>query len=583
MHTISAEASKNTKGGDKMNESQLHEQITEVSKTIFSFCLTKTSNRQDAEDLSQDIILELFKSVNNIRDDKAFYGFMWAVAENVYKQWYKKKLKTKTCELTDDIANTLVDFEPENNSDIYLLRRELSLLSEKYRKATILYYIDGDNCHQIADKLNLSESMVKYLLFKSRKILKEGMNMERKLGELSYNPKNLIPLYNGSGPNRFCDFMNHKMRQNIVSACYNDSLTAQQISLETGIPLPYVDDELKALVDKAIIIKDGTHYKANVIVITTESTEEIRRNVGIYHEKLADSISEFLNKHLGDFKKIGFVGNDFSDNSLRWQLMTYVLAAITLYNTDVLNTNDASCFPKTAWGDNAYIWLVEYNDMSKDELRDLDWVSWIDFTGYTPALHRADWEYMCTTLFSTGDLQDVILDMIDHFMDGTGTSYSNSTLTQKAYEHDSTQSYISAVESKLTTLLNTYDGDISALEYFASTRESNPFVQALKGTNQPVYNTIADKVNGLTICVDGLWGNKIEVTSYNLSGNTYTYTLHYTLYDHFGLDQNDVEKYGPLAGFRSWYVLQHYNEYNGAYRPFLTMIEFDVTVSGTYS
>lgn len=226
---------------------------------------------------------------------------------------------------------------------------------------------------------------------------------------------------------------------------------------------------------------------------------------------------------------------------------------------------------------------LEYNDMSKDELRDLDWVSWIDFTGYTPALHRADWEYMCTTLFSTGDLQDVILDMIDHFMDGTGTSYSNSTLTQKAYEHDSTQSYISAVESKLTTLLNTYDGDISALEYFASTRESNPFVQALKGTNQPVYNTTADKVNGLTICVDGLWGNKIEVTSFNLSGNTYTYTLHYTLYDHFGLDQNDVEKYGPLAGFRSWYVLQHYNEYNGAYRPFLTMIEFDVTVSGTYS
>ena len=336
MHTISVEASKNTKGGDKMNESQLYEQITEVSKTIFSFCLTKTSNCQDAEDLSQDIILELFKSVNNIRDDKAFYGFMWAVAENVYKQWYKKKLKSKTCELTDDIANTLVDFEPDNNSDIYLLRRELSLLSEKYRKATILYYIDGNGCHQIADKLNLSESMVKYLLFKSRKILKEGMNMERKLGELSYNPKNLIPLYNGSGPNRFWEFMNHKMRQNIVNACYNDSLTAQQISLETGIPLPYIDDELKALIDKAIIIKDGTHYKANIIVITTECTEEIRRNVEIYHRKIADIISEFLDKYLGDFKGIGFVGNDFSDNSLRWQLMTYVLAAITLYNTDVL-------------------------------------------------------------------------------------------------------------------------------------------------------------------------------------------------------------------------------------------------------
>lgn len=349
-----------------MTESQLHERIKEVSRTIFSFCLTKTSNREDAEDLSQDILLELFKSVKNIRDDKAFYGFMWAVAENVYKQWYKKKLKMKTCELTETIADTTVDVELDTDSDIYLLRRELSLLAEKYRKSTILYYIDGESCHRIADKLHLSESMVKYLLFKSRKILKEGMSMERKLGELSYNPIDLIPLYHGSGPNLFGAFMTHKMRQNIVQACYNDSLTAQQISLETGIPLPYIDDELNALVDKAILIKEGPRYKANVIVITSECTEEIRRHVAVYHEKIADIIGEFLDEYLAEFKDIGFIGSDFSDNSLRWQLLTYVLVAITLYNTDVFRTNDASELPETAWGDNAYIWLVEKDRFIQD-------------------------------------------------------------------------------------------------------------------------------------------------------------------------------------------------------------------------
>jgi uncharacterized protein (TIGR03034 family) len=224
-------------------------------------------------------------------------------------------------------------------------------------------------------------------------------------------------------------------------------------------------------------------------------------------------------------------------------------------------------------------------DMSTDELRALDWVSWADFVGYTPAHHRADWELMCTTLFSTGELQTVILDMIDHFMDGSGTSYSNSVLTQKAYEHDSTQNYIENVKRAIETLLNAYDGDIGALAYTTSTRDSNPLVMALKADNiyQPVYNTDSDIINGLTICVDGLWGNKIEVSSYSISGNSYSYTLHYTLYDHFGLDQPDVEKYGPLTGFRSWYVLQHYSEYDSAYMPFLTIIEFDVIVSGTIS
>lgn len=216
-----------------MNEIAYQEKIAEVSKTIYSYCLSKTSTREDAEDLSQDILLELTKSVKNIRNENAFYAFMWGVAGNVYKQWYRKKLKNNTCELSEDIPSE--DQLSEDDSErLYLLRRELTLLSEKYRKATILYYIEGRSCSEISNLLAISESMVKYLLFKSRKILKEGMNMERNLGELSYNPKALIPMYSGQGPNQFWQFMQSKIKQNIVCACYNDSLTVQQISLETG-------------------------------------------------------------------------------------------------------------------------------------------------------------------------------------------------------------------------------------------------------------------------------------------------------------------------------------------------------------
>ena len=184
-----------------MDESKFNEKLTDAAKTIFSFCMAKTSNREDAEDLSQDILYELIKSSGSIRDDGAFYGFMWAVANNVYNHWYKRKLKNATYELDENMASEDDLFDVEGNSDIYLLRRELTLLSEKYRKATILYYIDGRSCREIAQSLNITESMVKYLLFKSRKILKEGMNMERNLGELSYNPKTLHPMYHGQGPN----------------------------------------------------------------------------------------------------------------------------------------------------------------------------------------------------------------------------------------------------------------------------------------------------------------------------------------------------------------------------------------------
>ena len=115
----------------------------------------------------------------------------------------------------------------------------LRLLSEKYRRATILYYLENKSCAEIAGILSVSESMVKYLLFKSRKLLKEGMSMERNYGEQSYQPKRLELLFWGNGPNRYYSLCSKLIPQNILFACYNDSITAEQIALEIGVGLPY--------------------------------------------------------------------------------------------------------------------------------------------------------------------------------------------------------------------------------------------------------------------------------------------------------------------------------------------------------
>jgi len=340
-----------------MHTDALCEKIGEVSKTIFSYCMAKTPTREEAEDLSQDILCELLKSAQNIRDEGAFYAFMWGVAGNVYKQWYRKKLRNTVSVLTEEMAEELPEEESlfeDDGSDLCLLRRELTLLSEKYRKATILYYMEGRSCPEIASALDISESMVKYLLFKSRKILKEGMNMERNLGELSYNPKSLIPMYSGQGPNRFGQFMQNKIRQNILSACYNDALTVQQISLETGIPLPYLDDEMKELEEKKIIIREGKHYKSNVIIITSECADEMERAAAKYHEQIADKMMIFLSDKLSEYKNLNFAGHDFSDNTLRWQLAVVLFRMIR--SADFGENSER---PRTGWGEQAFLWCEE--------------------------------------------------------------------------------------------------------------------------------------------------------------------------------------------------------------------------------
>ena len=95
---------------------------------------------------------------------------------------------------------------------------------------------------------------------------------------------------------------------------------------------------------------------------------------------------------------------------------------------------------------------------------------------------------------------------------------------------------------------------------------------------EPAYNDYSV----LMFCLNSLWGNMIEITSYNKTDNEYTGTLKFTLYDHFGLDLNDITDY-PFDGFKAWYVLQHSKAFKGEYQPFITIMEIEIAFSGTLS
>lgn len=223
---------------------------------------------------------------------------------------------------------------------------------------------------------------------------------------------------------------------------------------------------------------------------------------------------------------------------------------------------------------------MKYNTKTQNQLIAMKWISSGDFPRSVKD-RRTDWETLCKTT-STGKLQTVVLDMVDKFMKGSGGNYSNTDLTNAAKEHPSTQAYVDNVIKQIKALLTIYNGDITKLAYKASTRKSNPLVEKMNAEKimMPIFNKPSDKINGLTICVDSLWGNEIIVEKYSCNGVSYSCTLRFTLYDHFGLDEDDINKYGELVGFRDWYILQHFKSYNGSYKPFITKMSFAKTFSG---
>lgn len=346
-----------------MDKQELDAKIEGVAKALLSYCRARTPNYFEAEDLAHDIILEIYRSADNIRNDNAVYGFMWAVAGNVYKQWCQNKAKGKNCVLTDkllDMAEPLA----EEDSALYLLRRELMLLSDKYRKAVVLYYIENKSCSEISEHLSISESMVKYLLFKSRQILKEGMSMERNYGQQSYNPKELSLLFWGNGANRYSHLCDSKISQNILFACYNDKLSAEQISLEIGVSLPYMEDKLAKLCEYDLLKKDGNRYYTNVVIFTRDFSKEVNKKTTQLREKIADMLTDAVTKYEKDVRAIGFYGADMSGNSFAWQMVSFILYRSVI---EILQNKIKVVYPKDKFGTECFIWGAETGEQTSWE------------------------------------------------------------------------------------------------------------------------------------------------------------------------------------------------------------------------
>ncbi len=312
-----------------MEHSIVIQKLTDSVKDIFAFSLSRLYNKQDAEDLTNDIIVEVLSSAERLRNDDAFYGYMWTIAENTFKRFIRSK-KIKENEYHADFRGVYWD-TPENrmleDADLIVLRRELSLLSKQYRDVTVRYYIENKSCAVIAKELDISEEMVKYYLFKTRKILKEGVTMDRKFGEKSYNPGKFYPNFWGSGNNGYVwQTFERRLPGNIVLAAYEKPLSIEELSLELGVSAPYLEDELDVLVKHNFVRKSGNKYQTDFLIFKKPFEEEVQNTVPCTKicMETVTQVKEQVDMLLPEFRKMD-LRIEMDDNRLKWFIVNFAM------------------------------------------------------------------------------------------------------------------------------------------------------------------------------------------------------------------------------------------------------------------
>lgn len=280
--------------------------VNEYVKYFYNFSLSRTTSINDAEDLSQMILLECVNAINKGKEIQNIDKYFWSIAHNTYKRYLKSRNETvvyddEYCMRIED--TNLVDTKDENK-EMTKIRYSLLVLSGMYRKIIVDYYYENMKIRDLAIKYNQSKEMIKWYLQKSKKKLKEIYQMEKTFGIKSFNPSDFSVYYSGIDFSRVnvWNLFKRLLPKQIAIACYNKSKTISDLSMELGVAACYLEEEMEELVRGGVLINNGKdRYSTNFLILDKEKIETIK---GLYEELYRDYINVVANKFEEYFERI---------------------------------------------------------------------------------------------------------------------------------------------------------------------------------------------------------------------------------------------------------------------------------------
>lgn len=140
-----------------------------VFKVARSYC----SNEFDREDLVQEILAQIWRSLDTYTDAFKVTTWMYRVALNVAISFYRKDKSAayKHTEIEDRLLTYDMVQESENEQNLSALYAFINELND-IDKAVLLMYLEGENQAEIAANLNITISNVSTKISRIKQKLK---------------------------------------------------------------------------------------------------------------------------------------------------------------------------------------------------------------------------------------------------------------------------------------------------------------------------------------------------------------------------------------------------------------------------
>ena len=180
-----AEAIERAKRGDARAFQELYEKH---KRRVYSLCLRMTANTAEAEDLTQEAFLQLYRKIATFRGESAFSTWLHRLSVNVVLMHLRKKsLPVVSLEETTqggEEDSPKKDFGAEDlalagSIDRLQLQRAVDDLPPGYRTIFVLHDIEGYEHNEIAGIVGCSIGNSKSQLHKARMKLRDLLKINR--------------------------------------------------------------------------------------------------------------------------------------------------------------------------------------------------------------------------------------------------------------------------------------------------------------------------------------------------------------------------------------------------------------------
>jgi RNA polymerase sigma-70 factor, ECF subfamily len=167
--------------------------VRQYWRKVFNIAYKFVGRHDEAEDLTQDIFLKVFKSLDTFDRRANFQTWLISVSRNLCIDHYRSVRKERETINRDVDASELSPASPdegpvaaiEQRDRVMLLRQALAALPESLRRAVLMRDIQERSYQEIADALRLPEGTVKSRINRGRTELARQI---RKLRGEDYSP-----------------------------------------------------------------------------------------------------------------------------------------------------------------------------------------------------------------------------------------------------------------------------------------------------------------------------------------------------------------------------------------------------------